>query len=137
MKELADKTLAVDAIKDRLDGVPIQEIMYRMENLETKTTKNGGFEREDSSTCSVGLIEERIDGLDSSQKAMFQMVNELSEDVKVALDVVRVEMVNISAKINVVVRDMENQTLPGGQRDPTRSNFLNPSPSPGLAMPRP
>ena len=44
VKELADKTLAVDAIKGRLDELPIQEIMYQMDNLETKTTKNDGFE---------------------------------------------------------------------------------------------
>ena len=108
VKELADKTLAVDTIKGRLDELPIQEIMYRMENLEIKTTKNGGFERGDSSTGSTGLIEERVDGLDSSQKAMFQMVIELSEDVKVALDVVRVEMADISARVNVAVRTVEN-----------------------------
>ena len=72
VKELVDKTLTVDAIKGRLDGLPIQEIMYRMENLEIKITKNGGFERGDSSIGSVGLIEERVDGLDSSQKWCFR-----------------------------------------------------------------
>ena len=33
VKELADKTLAIDTIMGQLDGLPIQEIMYRMDNL--------------------------------------------------------------------------------------------------------
>ena len=71
VKELADKSLAVDTITGRLDGLSIQEIMYRMENLETKITMNGGSGRGDCLTGFASLIEERVDGLDSSQKAMF------------------------------------------------------------------
>ena len=41
---------------------------------------------------------------------MFQMVAELSDDVRANLDVVRVEMADISARVNVVVRAVENQT---------------------------
>ena len=70
-KELADKSLTIDTIKGWLDGLPIQEIMYRMENLETKTTKNGGFERGDNSIGFACFIEERVDDLDNSQKVMF------------------------------------------------------------------
>ena len=128
VKELADKTLAVNVIKGRLDGLPIPKIVYRMENLETKTTKNGGFERGDTSTGSAGLIEERVDGLDSSQKAMFQMVTELYEDVKAALDVVRVEVADISTKVNVVVRVVENQTPTRRTTRPNKVKLPEPKP---------
>ena len=39
---------------------------------------------------------------------MFQMVTELYEDVKAALDVVWVQMADISARVNVAVRTVEN-----------------------------
>ena len=58
MKELTDKTLVVDTVAGWLDELPIQELMYRMDNIEAKTTKTSGFERGDNSTGSAGLIEE-------------------------------------------------------------------------------
>ena len=100
-----------------------------MENLETKTTKKGGFERGDSSTGSTSLIEERVDGLDRSQKAMFQMVTEVSKDVKAALDVVRVEMANISARVNIAVRAVENQAPTRRTMRPNKVNLPEPKPS--------
>ena len=93
-----------------------------MKKLETKTTKNGGFERVDSSTGSACLIEEQVDGLGRSQKTTFQMVTKLSEDVKATLDVVRVEMADISTRVNVVVKAVENQAP---TRRTTRPNKVN------------
>ena len=57
------------------------------------------------------------------------MVTELSEDVKAALDVVRVKMADISARVNVVVRAVENQTptrrttLPNKVKHPKPKSF--------------
>ena len=36
------------------------------------------------------------------------MVTELSEDVKAALDVVRVEMADVSARVNIAIKAVEN-----------------------------
>ena len=80
---------------------------------------------------STGLIEEWVDELDSSQKAMFQMVIELSEDVKAALDVVRVEMADISARVNVTVRAVENQTPTRRTTRPNKVKLLEPKPFSG------
>ena len=57
MIELTNKSLVVDTITGLLDRLPIQEIMYQMENLEAKITKNGGLERGDNSIGSASLIE--------------------------------------------------------------------------------
>ena len=43
VKELADKTLAIDAIKGRLDGLPIQEIMYQNGKPRNKNHKEWWF----------------------------------------------------------------------------------------------
>ena len=83
--------------------------MYRMENLETKTTKTDGFERGDNSTSSTLLAWLRSESwLRQLPKVDVSDGHELSEDVK-DLDLVRVEMVDISARVNVVVRAVENQ----------------------------
>ena len=38
------------------------------------------------------------------------MITELSKDVKTALDVVRAEMTNLSARLNLTIRSVGNQT---------------------------
>ena len=64
----------------------------------------------------------------NSQKVMFQMVTELSEDVKATTDIVRLEMTDISAIVNFVVRAVENQ---GPTRRTTRPNKIKlPEPKP-------
>ena len=62
---------------------------------------------------------------------MFQMVIELSEDVKAALDVVRVEMADISARVNVTVRAVENQTPTRRTTRPNKVKLLEPKPFSG------
>lgn len=52
------------------------------------------------------MIEERIDGLDSSQEVIIQIVTKLSKDVKTVLDMVNVERVDMSARLNVTMRSM-------------------------------
>ena len=128
VKELAYKILAIDTLNGWLDGLLIQEIMCRMPNLETKTIKNGGFKRGDSSMGSAGLIEERVDDLDSSKNEMFKIVTKLSEDVKAALDVVRIEMADISAIVNVVVRVVENLAPSWRTTRPNKVKFPEPKP---------
>ena len=43
MQELADKTNMVDVVAGWLDELPIQELMYRVDNLKEKATKTGGL----------------------------------------------------------------------------------------------
>lgn len=49
-----------------LDGMFVQELMLRVEALETNATRPSSFERGDSSTGSVAHMEECIEELDSS-----------------------------------------------------------------------
>ena len=66
-----------------------------MDNLEAKATKTSGLKQGDISTSSDALIEERVNNLDISQKAIVQFVIKLPKDVKVALDLVREKMVKL------------------------------------------
>ena len=60
----------IDIVAICLDGMPIQELMFRVDTLEEIATRVGGFERGDSLTGSVAQIKERVNGLDSSQKVV-------------------------------------------------------------------
>lgn len=85
--------------------MPVKKLlMLRVETLETKTMRLSSFECRDSSSGLVAHVEERVEELDSSQKAIIQMVIDLSEDFRAALDVVGIEIVDISARLNLTMR---------------------------------
>ncbi|TYK06420.1 uncharacterized protein E5676_scaffold163G001230 [Cucumis melo var. makuwa] len=54
-------------------------------------------------------MEERVSELDSSQKILLEMINDMSEDFRVTLDVVRNEIADVNARLNLTMRAMTNQ----------------------------
>lgn len=56
-------------------------------------------------------MEEHIEELDNSQKAITQVVTDLSEDFRAALDVVKTEIADVNARVNLTMRVVGNQTL--------------------------
>lgn len=100
--------------------------MYIMDNLEAKFTKTSGLEQGDISTSSAALIEERVNNLNTSQKAIIQLVIKLSEDVKVALDLVRAKMMELSARVNLTIRAVRSQTPTRGAIQLNKIKILEP-----------
>ncbi|KAA0062476.1 uncharacterized protein E5676_scaffold325G00940 [Cucumis melo var. makuwa] len=92
LEEIYEKADAIDAVTSRLDGLPIQELLTRVDTLETKVVRTGNYEHGDSSTSYVSHIEERVVELDSSQKSIMEMINSMSKDFRATLDVVRNEI---------------------------------------------
>jgi len=68
LDEIAAKADTIDAVAGRLDGMPVQELMMRVETLEDKVTRPCGFERGDSLSGSVAHMEERVENLDNILK---------------------------------------------------------------------
>ena len=82
----------------------VHKLMTRVEALEDKATRAGGFEHGDCSTSSVARTKERTEGLENAQLVIVQMVSDLSDDLKEALGVVRAEVVDLSAILNLTTR---------------------------------
>ncbi|KAA0040334.1 uncharacterized protein E5676_scaffold142G004340 [Cucumis melo var. makuwa] len=97
LDEISKKTNMIDAVAGRVEGFLIQELMARVNSLETNINigRTVKYERGDSSTGSVVHIEERVQELDSSQKTLLEMINGMSEDFRATLDVVRNEIADI------------------------------------------
>lgn len=110
--------------------------MSRVKTLKTKATRPNSFERGENSSGSVSHMEERVEKLDSSQKAIIQMVTDLSEDFRAALDDIRTEVTGVSARVNLTVRMVGNQTPAGGAIQFNKVKYPSPSPSVGLGMRR-
>ncbi|KAA0041962.1 reverse transcriptase [Cucumis melo var. makuwa] len=117
LEEIAEKTDMIDAIAGRVEGLPIQKLLARVDTLEGTVGRTGSHERGDSSTGSVAHIEERVQELDSSQKKLLEMINYMSEDFLATLDVVRNEIADVNARLSLTMRAMANlgrSTICGG-----------------------
>ncbi|KAA0062302.1 uncharacterized protein E5676_scaffold313G003310 [Cucumis melo var. makuwa] len=114
LEEIAEKTDMIDAIVGRVEGLPIQELLARVNTLKGNVGRTSSHERGDSSMGSVAHIEERVQELDSSQKTLLEMMNDMFEDFRATLDVVRNEIADMNARLDLTIRAMENQALAGG-----------------------
>ena len=68
LEEVSERAAAVDAVSGRLDGLPIQDLLARVDMLESQIQRIGNvpYERGDSSSGSVARMEERVMELDNS-----------------------------------------------------------------------
>ncbi|KAA0035567.1 reverse transcriptase [Cucumis melo var. makuwa] len=115
LEEIAEKTDTIDSVASRVEGLPLQELFARVDTLEGNVGRTGSHGRGDSSMGTVAHIEERVQELDSSQKTLLEMINNMSEDFQVTLDVVRNEITDVNARLNLTVRAMTNQAPAGGK----------------------
>ncbi|KAA0046982.1 uncharacterized protein E6C27_scaffold230G001680 [Cucumis melo var. makuwa] len=130
LEEIFEKTNTIDAVAGRVEGFPIQELMTRVDALETTVNigRTVNYERGDSSTGSVAHIEERVQELDSSQKTLLEMINGMSEDFRATLDVVRNEIADVNARLSLTMRAMANQAPAGGAIPVSRVKIPEPKP---------
>ena len=76
LEEVSERADAVDVVSGRLDGLPIQDLLARVDTLESQILRIGNvsYERGDSSSGSVARMEERVMELDNSQKDIMEMI---------------------------------------------------------------
>ncbi|KAA0032721.1 uncharacterized protein E6C27_scaffold853G00610 [Cucumis melo var. makuwa] len=69
-----------------------------------------------SSGC-VAQMEGRVNELDSYQKTLLEMINDMSEDFRATLNVVRNEIPDVNTRLDLIMRAMANQ-VPVGEAIP-------------------
>ncbi|TYK11966.1 uncharacterized protein E5676_scaffold177G001500 [Cucumis melo var. makuwa] len=130
LDKISKKTDTIDAVAGRVEGLPIQELLARVDTLKTNISVGGtvNYERGDSSSGFAVHMEERVSELDSSQKTLLEMINGISEDFRVPLDVVRNEIADVNARLNLTMRAMANQAPAGGAISVSRVKIPEPNP---------
>ncbi|KAA0038932.1 uncharacterized protein E5676_scaffold227G00730 [Cucumis melo var. makuwa] len=103
LEEIFEKADTIDVVVDRVEGLPIQELLARVDTLEVNVGKTGNYERGDSSSGPVVYIEERVNELDNSQKTLLEMINSMLEDFLVTLDVVRNEKADVNTRLSLTM----------------------------------
>ena len=99
MNEIIAKVNMIEEMVGHLEAMSVSKLMVRVKALKDKATTVGGFEREDSLLGSIARMEKHIKCLENAQKSIVQMVSEISENFGATLGVVRVEVVDLSAKL--------------------------------------
>uniref|UniRef100_A0A9I9EF88 Uncharacterized protein n=1 Tax=Cucumis melo TaxID=3656 RepID=A0A9I9EF88_CUCME len=124
LEEIAEKTDTIDAVAGRVEGLPIQELLARVDTLEGNVGRIVNYEYGDSFSGLVSHMEERANELDSSQKTLLEMINVMSEDFRVTLDVIRNEIVDVNARLNLTVQEMQSPSVGQEMQGPWRTIFL-------------
>ncbi|TYK22735.1 uncharacterized protein E5676_scaffold1163G00650 [Cucumis melo var. makuwa] len=114
LDEIFEKTDIIDVVASRVEGLPIQELLARVDTLEANAGRTVNYEYGDSSSGFVAHMEERVNELNSSQKTLLEMINGMSEDFRTTLDVVRNEIADVNTRLSLTMRAMANQVLVGG-----------------------
>ncbi|KAA0057594.1 uncharacterized protein E6C27_scaffold497G00710 [Cucumis melo var. makuwa] len=132
--EISEKANMIDAVAGRVEGLPIQELLARVDALEENTNarRTINYERGESSSGFAAHMEERVDELDNAQKTLLEMINDMSEDFRVTLDVVRNEIADVNARLSLTMRAMASQAPVGGAISVSKVKVPEPKPFCGV-----
>ncbi|KAA0046481.1 uncharacterized protein E5676_scaffold1251G00300 [Cucumis melo var. makuwa] len=134
LEEISEKAGIIDAVAGRVEGLPIQELLVRVDTLEANTNvrRTVNYELGDSSSGFVADMKERVNELDSSQKTLLEMINGMSEDFQATIDVVRNEIADVNTRLSLTMRAMANQVSIGGTVPVTKVKVSEPKPFCGV-----
>ncbi|KAA0038414.1 uncharacterized protein E6C27_scaffold270G003130 [Cucumis melo var. makuwa] len=134
LDEISEKTDAIDAVAGRVEGLPIQELLARVDTLKANMNviRTVYYEHGDSSSGFAAHMEERVSELDNSQKTLLEMINGMSEDFRATLDVVRNEVADVNTRLSLTMRAMANQVPVGGAVPVTKVKVSEPKPFCGV-----
>ncbi|TYK07348.1 uncharacterized protein E5676_scaffold202G00640 [Cucumis melo var. makuwa] len=132
LDEISEKTDTIDMVAGRVEGLPIQELLARVDTLEVNVGRTGNYEYGDSSLGFFAHMEGRINELDSSQKTLLEMIHDMSEDFRATLDVVRNKIADVNTRLNLTMRAMTNQVPDGGAVPITKVKVSEPKPFYGV-----
>ena len=78
-------------------------------------------------SLNVEHLEEHVNELHSSQKTLLEMINDMSEDFRATLDVIRNEIIDVNTRLNLTMRAIANQAPVEGAIFVGKVKFWNPS----------
>ncbi|TYK23892.1 hypothetical protein E5676_scaffold419G00720 [Cucumis melo var. makuwa] len=91
------------------------------ESFEKVDTIDVVDDRVEGSLGSVVYIEERVNELDSSQKTLLEMINDMSKDFLAILDVVRNKITDVNTRLNLTIESQDvrrhQSSSPGRNRN--------------------
>ena len=119
--EFNGKVVEIDAMGNRLDGLPITELMFRVASLKERVAPTSSSIPTGNADSSVAHKKGRGEEFDGLQNTMMSFFNGLADKFRTTIDAIQEKMANMNTRIGVYMKAMENVTA--GQTH-TRSNKL-------------
>ena len=108
--ELSGKVVEIYAMDNRLDGLPIAELMYRVTSLEERVAPTSSPKPSGSPDSSVAHKEGRGEEFDVLQNTMMSLFNGLADEFRTTIDDIQEKMASMSTRIEVIMKAMEGVT---------------------------
>ena len=110
VKELSGKVVEIDAMGNRLDGLSIAELMFRVTSLEEKVTPTSSPRPSGSLDSSVAHKEGRGEEFDVLQNTMMSLFNGLADEFRTTINDIQERMATMSTRIEVTMKAEEGVT---------------------------
>ena len=94
--ELNGKVVQIDAMGNRLDGLPIVELMFRVASLEEKVAPMSSSRASCSPNSSIAHKEGRGEVFDVLQNTMMSLFNGLADEFRTTIDVIQEKMAGMN-----------------------------------------
>ena len=126
--ELNGKVVEIDAMGNRLDGLPIKELMFRVASLEERVSPTSSTRPASSPDSSVAHKEGRGEEFDELQNTMIKLFNGLADEFRTTIDAIQEKMAEMNTRIGVTMKAVENVTAGQTHTGSNKLKFLDPRP---------
>ena len=99
MTELNEKVREIDAMGNRLDGLPIKELIFRVDSFEEIVAPTSSSRPADSPDSSVAHKEGRGKEFDELQNTMMKLFNGLADKFRTTIDAIQEKMTKMNTRI--------------------------------------
>ena len=117
--ELNGKVVEIDAMGNRLDGLPIKELMFRVASLEERVAPTSSSRPASSPDSSIAHKEGRGEEFDELQNTMLKLFNGLADESRTTIDAIQEKMAEMNTRIRVTMKAMRTIRLGKLIQDPT------------------
>ena len=104
MTELNGKVVEIDTMGNRLDGLPIKELMFRVASLEERVTPTSSSRPAGSPDSSIAHKEGRGEEFDELQNTMLKLFNGLADKFRATIDAIPEKIADMNTRIGVTMK---------------------------------
>ena len=99
MTELNGKVVQIDAMGNRLDGLSIAELMFRVASLEERVAPTINSRPFGSLDSSVAHKEGRGEEIDVLQNTMMSLFNRLADEFRTTINAIQEKMADMNTRL--------------------------------------
>ena len=126
LMELNEKVEEIDTMSNRLDGLLIKELMFRVDSLKERVTPTSSSRPVGSSDSFVAHKEGCGEEFDELKNTMMKLFNGLADEFRTTIDAIQGKMAKMNTRIAVTMKAVENVSSGQTHTGPNKLKFPYP-----------